>query len=130
MGVRKLFRDTFGTNRLKDSFRCAIRGFVYLFLHHRNMRIIFLLGIAAFLLGLFFRLRGIELMVLCLTIGLVFVAEVVNTTMELILDTFVEKYHPKVRIIKDISAAVVLLAALNALAIGYNLFVRRIISLF
>lgn len=123
----RLFRDTFKAVKIRQSFKCAGRGFIYLFFHHRNMRIIFLLGLTAFLLGVYFQLRGIELMILCLTICLVFIAEVVNTTMELILDTFVDKYHPKVKIIKDISAAVVLLASLNALAIGYILFVRRFI---
>ena len=123
--MANLFRDTFKVVKIRQSFACAGRGFIYLFLHHRNMRIMFLLGLAAFLLGVYLQLRGIQLMILCLTICLVFMAEVVNTTMELILDTFVDKYHPKVKIIKDISAAVVLLASLNALAIGYILFLRR-----
>ena len=128
MANKRIFRDTFGTTKIRNSFKFALKGFIYLFSHHRNMRIIFLLGLAAFLLGVYYKLRGIELMILCLTICLVFVAEIVNTTMELILNTFVDKYHPKVKIIKDISAAVVLLASLNALAIGYILFIRRLLQ--
>lgn len=127
--INRIFRDVFKMRGLRESLKFAVRGVVYLFLFHRNMRIIFLLGILAFLLGVFFQLRGIELMILCLTISLVFVAEIVNTTMELILNMFIDKYHPKIKIIKDIAAAVVIITVLNSLAIGYILFIRRIFSL-
>jgi len=126
----RIFRQAFKLTGLRESLKFALRGIIYLFIFHRNMRIILLLGILALLLGFYFQLRGIELMILCLTVALVFMAEVVNTTVELILDTFCERYHPKVKIIKDISAAVVLITVLNSLAIGYIIFIRRIIYYF
>ncbi|MCM8782916.1 MAG: diacylglycerol kinase family protein [Candidatus Omnitrophica bacterium] len=126
----KIFREAFKLSGLRESFKFALRGIVYLFIFHRNMRIIFLLGVLALLLGFHFQLRGIELMVLCLTVTLVFVAEVVNTTVELILDVFCERYHPKIKIIKDISAAVVFISILNSVVIGYIIFVRRLIYYF
>jgi len=126
----RIFRQAFKLTGLRESLKFALRGIIYLFIFHRNMRIIFLLGIFALLLGFYFQLRGIELMILCLTIALVFMAEVVNTTVELILDVFCERYHPKVKIIKDISAAVVLITVINSLVIGYIIFIRRIIYYF
>lgn len=100
-----------------------------MFLFHRNMRIIFLLGIVAFLLGVYFKLKLFEFLILCVTISIVFIAEMFNSAIELIIDMFTDKYHIMVRIIKDISAGVVLVASLNALLIGYFLFGRRILSL-
>ncbi|MCM8791654.1 MAG: diacylglycerol kinase family protein [Candidatus Omnitrophica bacterium] len=129
MSNKKIFREVFNFSDLKESLKFATRGIVYLFIFHRNLRIIFLLGFIALLLGFYFRLKGVELMVLCLTITLVFLAEVVNTTVELILDTFCDRYHPKIKIIKDIAAAVVLITVFNALAVGYIIFIRRIIYL-
>lgn len=129
MAKNRIFRDVFKTRGLIESFKFALRGCIYLFFYHRNMRIIFLLGLAAFLLGVYFKLKGIELMILCFTISLVFIAEIFNTAMELIIDMFIDKYHPKIKIIKDIAAAVVIIAALNSLAIGYVLFIRRLGSL-
>jgi diacylglycerol kinase (ATP) len=89
------------------------------------MRIIFILGIAAFLLGLYFSLKGIELVALCVTITLVFMAEIFNTAVELMMDMLTDHYHTRVKLIKDIAAAVVVLACLNAIAVGYILFIRR-----
>jgi diacylglycerol kinase (ATP) len=53
-------------------------------------------------------------------------AEIFNTAIEMAMDLLTHKYHTRIRLIKDIAAAVVLLASLNALAVGYIFFLRRI----
>lgn len=126
MARTKIFRHIFRFHGFKESFKLALKGIGYLFLYHRNMRIIFMLGIFAFLLGFHFGLKGIELAALCITITLVFMAEIFNTAVEMMIDMFTDKYHTVIKLIKDISAAVVLVASLNAIAVGYILFVRRI----
>lgn len=129
MKIFKIFKNVFRLHSLKESFGFAIKGIVYLFFFHRNMRIIFLVGIASFLLGIYLKITGFEFMILCVTISMVFVAEMFNTAIELIIDMFTDKYHVLLKIIKDISAGVVLIAALNALLIGYFIFFRRIFHL-
>ena len=108
------------------SLKLAIKGIGYLFLYHRNMRIIFMLSIVTFLLGIYFGLNAIELVALCITITLVFMAEMFNTAIEMMIDIFTDKYHTLVKLVKDIAAAVVLIASLNAIAVGYILFVRKL----
>jgi diacylglycerol kinase (ATP) len=125
MTPRKIIRRIFRFRGLKESFKLAVNGIVYLFLYHRNMRIIFTIGILAFLLGLYLKLSAIELVALCITITVVFVAEIFNTAIEMTMDMVKVKYHTLIKLVKDIAAAVVLLASLNALAVGYILFVRR-----
>jgi diacylglycerol kinase (ATP) len=90
------------------------------------MRIIFLAGLGVFMLGIYFQLKGIELAVLCITITLVFMAEIFNTAIELLLDMYTGKYRTLIKLVKDISAAVVLLASLNAIAVGWVLFFKKI----
>ncbi len=119
-------RNIFGFRGFRGSLKIAMKGILYLFLYHRNMRIIFMSGIAAFVLGLYFKLKGIELVALCVTITLVFMAEIFNTAIEMLMDVATDKYNTKVRLIKDIAAAIVVLACLNAVAVGYILFVRKI----
>lgn len=122
----KVLRHIFRFHGLLESFKIATNGILYLFLYHRNMRLIFLTGIAAFLLGIFLGLTKLELAALCVTITLVFVAEIFNTAIEMLIDMSVRKYHTLVKLIKDIAAAVVLIASLNAIAVGYILFFRKI----
>jgi diacylglycerol kinase (ATP) len=126
----KVFRRIFRFHGFFESLKVALNGVGYLFLYHRNMRIIFLCGVTAFLTGVYFRLRGIELVALCVTITLVFMAEMFNTAIELIIDMSTRKYHTLIKLVKDISAAVVLIAALNSLGVGYVLFSKHIIAMF
>ncbi len=110
----------------KESLMLALKGLGYLFLFHRNMRIIFLCGIAAFLAGVYYQLSGIALVALCVTITLVFMAEMFNTAIELLIDISKRKYHPLIKLVKDISAAVVLIASLNSIGVGIILFWRHV----
>lgn len=126
MAKNGIIHNIFKLNGFRRSLGIAIKGILYLFLYHRNMRLIFMLGILVFLLGLHFKLKGIELAALCITITLVFMAEIFNSAIELMMDIFTEKYHTKVRLIKDIAAGVVVLVCLNAIAVGYILFVRKL----
>ncbi len=122
----KVLRHIFRFDGFMGSAKLAIKGIVYLFLYHRNMRIIFMLGIASLLLGFYLGLKGIELVALCITITLVLMAEIFNTAIEMMMDIFTDKYHILVKLVKDIAAAIVVLASLNALAVGYILFVRKL----
>ena len=126
MANGKIVRSIFKGNNFKTSMELAIKGAGYLFLYHRNMRIIFMAGVAAFLLGIYFKLKGIELVALCITVTVVFIAEMTNTAIELLMDAVTDKYHTKIKLIKDISAAVVMLTCLNAVAVGYILFFRKL----
>lgn len=126
----KVFRRIFRFHGFFESLKIATNGIAYLFLFHRNMRIIFLCGVAAFLMGIYFKLRGIELVALCITSTLVFIAEIFNTAIELLIDISYRKYHTLIKLVKDIAAAVVLIAAINALGVGYVLFGKHIYRLF
>ena len=108
------------------SLKVACKGIGYLFIYHRNMRLIFILGLLAFLFGVYIKLKGIELVALCITITLVFMAEIFNTAIELMLNSLTEEYHVKIRLVKDIAAGIVVISCLNALAVGYVLFWRNL----
>lgn len=125
MTAKKVLRHIFRFHGFFESMNFASRGIIYLFFYHRNMRIIFLMGAVAFLLGIYLELTGIELVALCITITLVFMAEIFNTAIEMFMDMLSIKYHIRIKLIKDIAAAVVLLASLNAVAVGYNLFAKK-----
>lgn len=110
---------------LIESFNSAIEGFIYVFKTQRNMRLHFLLGLAALLMGIFLNFTYIELIVLCLTIAFVLFSEMLNTAVEHTIDLIKEEFHPLARIVKDICAGAVLLSAMAAVIVGYILFVSR-----
>ena len=112
--------------KIVESFNAAIEGFVYVFKSQRNMRLHFLMGLFAFLMGIVLNFSYMELIALCLTIAFVLFAEMFNTAIEYTVDLVVsQEYHPLARIVKDIGAGAVLLSAMTASIVGYILFVSR-----
>lgn len=105
-----------------ESFNVAIEGFIYVVKTQRNMRIHFLLAVLLLLVGIYLNFSRVELMTLCITISLVLLCEMVNTALELLVDIVKTEFHPLAKIIKDVSAGCVLLAAINAAIVGYILF--------
>ncbi len=69
-----------------------------------------------------FKVPLYEKIILILTITFVMTLELINSRIERILDIFQPDQDPKVKIIKDISAAAVLLACLGAGIIGILIF--------
>jgi diacylglycerol kinase len=59
--------------------------------------------------------------------ALVFIAELFNTTIETLVDLVSPEFNPKAGLIKDISAAAVLIAALMALITGIIILLPKII---
>ena len=108
-----------------QSFNSAIEGFIYVVKTQRNMRLHFLIAILALLLGIYLNLEKMEVLLLLVSICFVLFSEMINTAMEMNTNLISDGFNPVVRIIKDITAGCVLLASINALVVGYLLFLSR-----
>jgi len=109
-----------------ESLNNATEGFIYVLKTQRNMRIHFLLAIFVLIFGIYINLSKADLLFVFLAINFVLVCEMVNTCVELSIDLVKNAFDPLARIIKDISAGAVFIAALNALIIGYIIFSNKI----
>ncbi|HSX01209.1 MAG TPA: diacylglycerol kinase family protein [Candidatus Saccharimonas sp.] len=115
--------------RLVFSFRNALRGVLYVFENENNARIHLLFAIFAFVLGLVLQISGPELAAIFFAVVVVFVAEITNTAVEKTLDLVEPNHHPQVKLIKDMAAGGVLVAAVAALIIGVVIFTPHIVNL-
>jgi diacylglycerol kinase len=84
----------------------------------RNAWIHALISAAVFGLGLWLGLGRLEWAILLLTIGLVWLAEFVNTALEALVDLASPDLHPLAKVGKDVAAAAVLVAACVAVLVG------------
>ena len=109
-----------------ESFNCAIEGFIYVLRTQRNMRLHFMLAVLILLAGIVMDFSRIELVCLGGLITTVLLAEMINTAIEYTIDLISDTFHPLARIIKDVSAGAVLMAALSAAIFGYLLFSRHL----
>ena len=110
---------------LVASLNSAVEGFIYVLRTQRNMRLHFLVATLVLVLGIYLNIAKIELLILFGAIVLVLALEMLNTASELVMDVVEELFHPVVKIIKDVTAGAVFLAAINAVAVGYVVFWNR-----
>ena len=86
------------------------------------------LTLVAIALGLALAISLLEWCLIAIVIGGVWVAEGINTSIELLADASVPEQHPKVGQAKDVAAGAVLIAACVALVVGAVIFVPRLVS--
>ncbi len=115
-------------NRIR-SFSFAINGLVNLVKNEHNARIHCAAAVVVVLLGIFFKIETAEWMFIAVAIGIVFITELFNTTVERLADVVSPEWNEKIRLIKDYSAGAVLVAAITALAIGGMIFIPEIFYL-
>ncbi len=111
---------------LIDSFNYAIQGIVNTLKTEMNMKIHFLAAFLVIITSLFFNFSKVEFLILCFTISLVIITEMINTAIEKTIDMFTTEYHPLAKTAKNVAAGAVLVSSVNALVVGYLLFFERI----
>lgn len=101
------------------SFNYAIEGIVYSLRTQRNMRIHMALAVAVAGGSLLLGVTRLQLVAVIFAISLVFVTELLNTAIEAAVDVSIDHFDPLAKVAKDVSAAAVLVAAVNALMVAY-----------
>lgn len=104
----------------------AIDGVIRAFKTERNLRIDYVIGLLVLITSLFFDFTKTEFACICLTIGFVIFAEMINSTVEYIVDLITDKYDDRAKAAKDIAAGGVLIASCVSVVVAYFLFVDKI----
>ncbi|ASK63158.1 diacylglycerol kinase [Virgibacillus phasianinus] len=118
-------------NRKKSvGFSYAWNGIVEMCKSERNFRLHLLATFLVVIAGILLCLSKIEWMILIVVIGMVLVAETTNTAVEKLIDFLRPDIHPMAKIIKDIAAGSVLIAAIMAFIIGCILFIPKLYHIF
>jgi diacylglycerol kinase (ATP) len=107
---------------LIESFNWAFEGIIHVLRTQRNMRIEFLAAVVVLIAGLATDVSRLELIALLLAIAFVLIAEMLNTAIEGAIDVATTSFDPMAKLAKDIAAGAVLIAVMNAVAIGYLVF--------
>jgi diacylglycerol kinase len=114
---------------LFKSFGFAFDGLKAAILRGRNFRIQIAIGIAACVLGTIVKLSFPEWLDLVIVITLVLILELVNTSIEALVDLISPEIQEKAKVAKDLAAATVLVASIGSLIIGMLLFLPHFISI-
>jgi len=118
------------SNVLK-SFKYAFSGISYVLKTSRNFKIQLIFAVSSLMIGFLLQISQSNYVILIATIMSVLILEILNTSIESIVDLVVKKeFSSLAKISKDTSAGAVLLASVNSVIIAVYIFVPKIKLLF
>jgi diacylglycerol kinase len=92
------------------------------------LRIHLFAAVFIIIMGFAFKLTYIEWSILLIIISIVFITEIINSSIECLADFVSPKYSSFIKIIKDYAAAAVLIAAITSIIIGLIFFLPKFLS--
>lgn len=116
--------------RLVKSFKFACQGLKYAFTYEQNMIIHILVTLLVIIAGISLNISTIEWLFCFIVIGLVIATELINTSIEAVVDLVTEERKILAKIAKDTASAAVFVFTLVAIGIGLIIFIPKIIGLF
>lgn len=112
---------------LYKSFGYAIAGILSCVRRERNMKIHCIFTALVIIMGVALKISAAEWCICLLLFGLVMALELVNTSIEAVVDLVTEEENPLAGRAKDMAAGAVLIAAIMAAVIGCIIFLPKII---
>jgi undecaprenol kinase/diacylglycerol kinase (ATP) len=104
-------------NRIQ-SFQYAFIGIWHTLKSQRNAQIHVGFALIILIVGLWLKLSLTEWAIIVLTMGFVIATEMLNTVAEAAMDFATTDFDPQVKIVKDVAAGAVLVAAITSVIVG------------
>ncbi len=108
------------------SFKYAFEGLFHAIMTEPNFRIQCLITLTSVILGKIFKITRTEWSILITSVGVLMIVEIINTVIEEIMDQLFKEKKEGVKIIKDLSAAAVLLTLFVVMTNLILIFGQRI----
>lgn len=120
----------FNFKRAGQSFIYAFRGLRSVWKKEQNFRFHSIAAILVLVAAVFLRLSRIDFLFLLILICAVLILELINTVFERLIDILKPRIHQYSKEIKNISSAIVLLAAIFSVLSGIIIFYPYIVAKF
>ncbi len=115
-------------NKFVRGFYYAWKGLDYAFRTQVNFRFQLIAVMLVTLLSCYLGLSTEEWLWIISAVTMVLIAELANTAIETLVDMISSEFNPKAGIVKDISAAAVLISSILALIIGILILLPKLIN--
>jgi diacylglycerol kinase len=121
---------SFSARSRSDSFRFAFSGLASLLKYEYNARIHLIAAAVAVIAGLILKIDLTEWCFIVIVIGIVFLTELLNTSLEALGDAVDPELNERIKKAKDYSAGAVLISAIISVIVGGFIFLPKLASLF
>ena len=122
--------EKFSIRKRLKSFTYAFNGLKVLLREEHNSRIHLFATVCVVVAGVLLKISLLEWVAVAFAVGLVFSGEIFNSSVEDLSDVVCPERDERIKKVKDMAAAAVLVNAITAAVIGFLVFLPKIIQLF
>ena len=115
--------------RLFKSFKYATEGIIYAFKYEQNIIVHTIVALAVIIMGILLKISNFEWLICFILFGLVIATELINTSIEAMVDLICPRKDPLAKIAKDTASGAVLVFASIAAISGLIIFIPKIIGI-
>lgn len=112
------------------SFKNAFTGLFWAIRTQPNFRVHLFFSVCALTLGFFLGISSVEMTIVAFTIVLGLTTEMMNTAVESMTDLITTEWRQEAKIAKDVSAGMMLVAAVGAVVVAGLIFTPHLIKFF
>lgn len=110
------------------SFKFAFSGVGFAFVHNQNLRIHFIAAIIVAIASFYFNVSDIEKWILGFTVLLALCSEMINTSIEEMIDLITTEHRQEAKAAKDVGAGMVLISSIGAFIVGIIIFTPYVLK--
>lgn len=114
--------------KFSGSIKNCLEGINFVITNESNFKKEIAIGIIALLLSYILKISRIEFIIILIMIALVLTSEIINTSIEKVVDLYTKDYNNLAKIAKDVSAGSVLVMSIFSLLVGIIIFLPKIIN--
>lgn len=116
--------------RFLHSFKFSFEGIKYAVYNEVNIFVMIIMAIIAIALGIILKISYVECLVVVLLIGVILSLELVNTSIEAVVDLVTNDKKPLAKVAKDCASGAVSVMSIVAVILGLMIYLPKIIELF
>lgn len=118
-----------GLKRFLNSFKYSFEGISYAYKKEQSLTIHFIMVILVIVFGLLLKISYLEWLICFILMGIVLATELINTSIEAVIDLISPSRHPLAKIAKDTASAAVFIFSTVSFISGLIIFVPKIIKI-
>jgi undecaprenol kinase len=115
---------------LLSSFSFAVIGILTAIKDERNMRFHFISSLIVIFFSFYFSISKMEWIMVLFSIGGMFALELINSSIERVVDLVTTEYHPLAKQAKDMAAGAVFVYAVLSVIVGIVIFLPYVLKQF
>lgn len=115
--------------RFLKSFKYSWDGLKYAYKYEQSMTIHILIALTVIIMGIILKINVYEWLICFMLFSLVIATELINTSIEAVVDLVCKEYNVQAKIAKDTASAAVFVFAFIAFISGLIIFIPKIILL-